>query len=304
MICLGLLWMGNLPERVMEAVFAAALFTAVLLGIRQHRGIPGWLRRGGIVAGAAVFLLCSAVSVARVANRLAMPRVNTIESGTTGVQSVDIAATDEEHVYVWNIYSAYNRVQQAYGLTALPERDFFSHNTILGGYHEHSPYMKKSRAAMGIQNPMRALVENENVLLADDYEPERILRYVQQHYEPEAALSSAKDLGDFWALKITPPMQSEERKPIEWEMQPLQNAPTSRSGWYTTRGKAKGLPSDGALWLRASRADGKNRCYRLVRGENGEFTAGLYLDWAEPQELTFTLLWQQDGKIMESERLV
>ena len=230
--------------------------------------------------------------------------MNTIESGTTGVQSVDIAATDEKHVYVWNIYSAYNRVQQAYGLTALPERDFFSHNTILGGYHEHSPYMKKSRAAMGIQNPMRALVENENVLLADDYEPERILRYVQQHYEPEAALSSAKDLGDFWALKITPPMQSEERKPIEWEMQPLQNAPTSRSGWYTTRGKAKGLPSDGALWLRASRADGKNRCYRLVRGENGEFTAGLYLDWAEPQELTFTLLWQQDGKIMESERLV
>ena len=87
-------------------------------------------------------------------------------------------------------------------------------------------------------------------------------------------------------------------------MQPLQSAPTSRSGWYTTRGKAIGLPSDGALWLRASRADGRNRCYRLVQGENGEFTAGLYLDWAEPQELTFTLLWQQDGKIMESERLV
>lgn len=303
-ICLGLLWLGSLPERVMEAVFAAALFTVVPLGVRQRGGLPGWLRKGGLAAGAVVFLLCSTVSVARVADRLAMPRVNTIENGTTGVQSVDIAATDEEHVYVWNIYSAYNRVQQAYGLTALPERDFFSHNTILGGYHEQSPYMKKSRAAMGIHNPMRALVENENVLLADDYEPERILRYVQQHYEPEAALSSAKDLGDFWALKITPPMQSEERKPIEWEMQPLQNAPTSRSGWYTTRGKAKGLPSDGALWLRASRADGKNRCYRLVRGENGEFSAGLYLDWADPQELTFTLLWQQDGKIMESERLV
>ena len=153
MICLGLLWMGNLPERVMEAVFAAALFTVVLLGIRQHRSIPGWLRRGGIVAGAAVFLLCSAVSMARVANRLAMPRVNTIENETTGVQSVDIAATDEEHVYVWNIYSAYNRVQQAYGLTALPERDFFSNNTILGGYHEHSPYMKKSRALWEFKIP-------------------------------------------------------------------------------------------------------------------------------------------------------
>ena len=151
---------------------------------------------------------------------------------------------------------------------------------------------------------MRALVENENVLLADDYEPERILRYVQQHYEPEAALSSAKDLGDFWALKITPPMQSEERKPIEWEMQPLQNAPTSAAAGIQQEGRPKVFPPDGALWLRASRADGKNRCYRLVRGENGEFTAGLYLDWAEPQELTFTLLWQQDGKIMESERLV
>lgn len=304
MICLGLLWLGNLPERVMEAVFAAALFTVVLLGVRQRSGLPGWLRKGGLAAGAAVFLLCSAVSVVRVADRLAVPRVNTIENGTTGVQAVDIAATDQEHVYVWSIYSAYNRVQQAYGLTALPEKDFFSHNTLLGGYHEQSPYMEKSRAAMGAENPMRALVENENVLLADDYEPEQILTYVQQHYEPKAALSSAKDLGDFWALKITPPMQSEETAAIEWEMQPLQNAPTSRSGWYTTKGKATGLPSDGTLWLRASAANGESRCYRLVRGENGEFSGGLYLDWAEPQELTFTLLWRQDGKLMESERLV
>ena len=65
-----------------------------------------------------------------------------------------------------------------------------------------------------------------------------------------------------------------------------------------------GLPSDGALWLRGKPRRRQNHCYRLVRGENGEFTAGLYLDWAEPQELTFTLLWQQDGKIVESERLV
>ena len=303
-ICLGLLWMGNLPERVMEAVFAAALFTVVLLGIRQRSGFPGWLCKAGIAAGAAVFLLCGAVSVARVADRLAVPRVNTIENGTTGVQSVDIAATDEEHVYVWSIYSAFNRVQQAYGLTALPEKDFFSHNTLLGGYHEHSPYMETSRAAMGAENPMRALVENENVLLADDYEPERILLYVQQHYEPFAALSAAKDLGDFWALKITPPIKSEGKASIEWEMQPLQNAPTSRSGWYTTRGKAIGLPSDGELWLRASRADGESCCYRLVRQENGEFSGGLYLDWARPEELTFQLLWRQDGKIMESEHLV
>lgn len=302
-ICLGLLWMGNLPERVMEAIFAAALFTVVLPGVRQ-RSLPGWLRTGSLAAGAAVFLLCSAVSAARVADRLAMPRVNTIENGTTGVQSVDIAATDREHVYVWSIFSAFNRVQQAYGLTALPEKDFFSHNTLLGGYHEHSPYMEQSRAAMGITNPMAALVENENVLLVDDYEPEQILRYVQRHYEPRAALGCAQDLGDFWALKLTPPMQSEETVPVEWELQPLQKAPTSRSGWYTTRGKAKGLPSDGELWLRASRRDGESRCYRLVRQADGAFAGGLYLDWASPEELTFTLLWQQDGRIMESERLV
>lgn len=302
-ICLGLLWMGNLPERVMEAIFAAALFTVVLPGVRQ-RSLPGWLRTGSLAAGAAVFLLCSAVSAARVADRLAMPRVNTIENGTTGMQSVDIAATDREHVYVWSIFSAFNRVQQAYGLTALPEKDFFSHNTLLGGYHEHSPYMEQSRAAMGITNPMAALVENENVLLVDDYEPEQILRYVQRHYEPRAALSCAQDLGDFWALKLTPPMQSEETVPVEWELQPLQKAPTSRSGWYTTRGKAFGLPSDGELWLSASRRDGESRCYRLVRQADGAFAGGLYLDWASPEELTFTLLWQQDGRIMESERLV
>lgn len=301
-ICLGLLWMGNLPERVMEAVFAAALFTVVLLGVKPGRTPPRWLHRLCLAGGAAVFLLCTAVSVVRVSDRLAVPRVNTIPNGTTGVQAVDIAAQDTDHVYLWSIYSAFNRVQQAYGLTALPEQDFFSHNTLLGGYHEHSPYMTAARSKMGAENPMRALVENENALLADDYEPERILRYVQEHYEPKAALSAARDLGDFWALKITPPLTSEATRAISWEMQPLQTAPTSRSGWYTTRGKADGLPSDGTLWLRASRADGESRCYRLVRGENGEFAAGLYLDWASPEELTFTLLWRQEGKLMESER--
>lgn len=300
-ICLGLLWMGSLPERVMEAVFAAALFTIVLVGIKHRTALPNWMHKLCLAGGTAVFLLCAVVNVARVANQFSMPRVNTIPNGTTGVQSVDIAATDSDSVYLWSIFSAYNRVQQAYGLTALPEKDFFLHNTLLGGYHEYSPYINETRAAMGAENPMRALVENENALLADDYEPERILQYVQQHYEPGAALSAAKNLGDFWALKITPPLAAERTQAISWQLEPLQKAPTNREGWYTTQGKAEGTPSEGTLWLRASKADGESRCYRLVRKEDGGFAGGLYLDWAKPEELTFTLLWKQEGSLLESE---
>ncbi len=303
-ICLGVLWAAYLPERVMEAIFVSGMFSILVLGARTVNWKHVWTKRAALVGGAAVFAACIAVTGLRMSANLSMPRVNTIENGKTGSEAVDTAALDKEHVYLWNIYSAITKVQNAYGLTALPEPSFFQNNTLLGGYHEHSPYMTECRRNMGAENPMRALVENPKVLLADDYEPERILRYVQEHYQEDAALSSAKKLGDFWALKITPPLAADEKQPMQWKIGALEHAPTSRDGWYTIEGQAQGLPQDTTLWLKASRADGESRVYQLVRGEGDAFFGGLYFDWADPEELTFTLMWEQSDRMVESETSV
>ena len=88
------------------------------------------------------------------------------------------------------------------------------------------------------------------------------------------------------------------------EIGALEHAPTSRDGWYTIEGQAQGLPQDTTLWLKASRADGESRVYQLVRGEGDAFFGGLYFDWADPEELTFTLMWEQSDRMVESETSV
>lgn len=75
-----------------------------------------------------------------------------------------------------------------------------------------------------------------------------------------------------------------------------------RKGWYAVTGHADGLENADALWLKIESMAGESRCYRLVDKGEGAFGTGYYLDWTEGDgdDLMYTLLWQQDGKIHES----
>lgn len=297
LICLGLLWHGYLPQWVMEAVSLGAIAAIILLPPRHVLKRKSWLW-----CGAAVCVVCLLTTGLRVVPRWGVSPVNTIAAGETDDPAVNTAATDKEHVYFWDTYSAFTRVQRAYGLCALPDADFFTNNTILGGYHEYAPYMIETRRAMGAENPMRALVENPDALLVDDYMPENILLYVQQHYAPQAALSAAKDMGGgLWALALTTPLSAEEVQPLRWEMDKPEAA-GGRKGWYAVTGHADGLEKADALWLKIENRAGESRCYRLVDKGGGTFGTGYYLDWTEGDgdDLAYTFLWQQDGKIYES----
>lgn len=296
LICLGLLWWGYLPQWVMEAISLAAIAAILVL--------PPWRapkKKIWLWCGAAVCAACLLVTGLRVAPRWGISAVNTISAGQTDDPAVNTAATDKQHIYLWDTFSAYTRVQQAYGLCALPDLEFFNNNTIPGGYHEFSPYMTATRRAMGAETSMRALVENPKALLVDDYMPENILLYVQEHYTPQAALLAAKDMGGgLWALALTTPQKTDGTSPLRWQLDALE--PTGgRDGWYTITGSAPGLEQAEDLWLRVENGAGESRCYRLVNHENGSFGTGLYLDWTAPDAgLEYTLLWRQADTLYES----
>lgn len=297
LICLALLWQGHLPQRVLEAVFLGAIAAVLLLPPERRLRRRGWLWAGG-----AAFAACAGLLALRLAaGGVQWPRVNTIPAGRTADAAVNTAATDKEHVYIWDIYSTYNRVQQAYGLCALPDAAFYGNNTLLGGYHEYAPYMVSARRGMGAENPMRALLENPRALLLDEYMPEKVLLYLQQHYEPRAALSAAKDMGGgLWALAVTAPLEPAGERALEWETGGLRFA-GGRAGWYTVKGRAEGLEQAQALWLRVEDAAGQSRCYRLVIQGDGGFSTGLYLDWTlQDTDLVYTLLWQEGGAVYQS----
>ena len=294
---LVLLWYGYLPQWVLEAIFLAAIVSVMLLPPQRRLKHTVWLW-----SSAGIFAVCVALLAMRLAARgVRWPQVNTIPVEQTADAAVNTAASDKEHVYIWDIYSTYNRVQQAYGLCALPDEDFYSNNTILGGYHEYAPYMIETRRTMGAENPMRALVENPRALLLDDYMPEKVLLYVQQHYEQQAALSAAKDMGDgLWALALTRPLEATKTKRVDWWVDDLEFA-GGREGWYTVEGGVKGLERAQALWLRVQDTAGKSRCYRLVGQDDGSFGTGLYLDWTRQDTgFVYTLLWQDNGEIYQS----
>lgn len=295
---LVLLWQGYLPQRVLEAIFLAATVAVMLLPPQKHLKHAVWLW-----SGAGIFAVCAAMLAMRLAaGGVRWPKVNTIPAGQTADAAVNTAANDKEHVYIWDIYSTYNRVQQAYSLCALPDKDFYSNNTILGGYHEYAPYMIETRRTMGAENPMRALVENPRVLLLDDYMPEKVLLYVQEHYEQQAALSAAKDMGDgLWALALTRPLEATETKRVDWWVDDLKFA-GGREGWYTVEGAVKGLEKAEVLWLRIEDTAGVSRCYQLVDLDGDLFGTGLYLDWTEQDSgFTYTLLWRENGVVYRSD---
>uniref|UniRef100_UPI003AB6E186 hypothetical protein n=1 Tax=Allofournierella sp. TaxID=1940256 RepID=UPI003AB6E186 len=299
-IALVLLWQGYLPQRVLEAIFLCAIVSVLLLPPKKQlkRAIWFW-------GAAGIFALCAAMLAVRLAaGGVRWPQVNTIPAGQTADAAVNTAATDKEYVYIWDIYSTYNRVQQAYGLCALPDEDFYSNNTILGGYHEYAPYMIETRRAMNVENPMRALVENPRALLLDDYMPEKILLYVQQHYAPRAELSAAKDMGGgLWALAFTQPLEAVQTRPLSWQIDEIEFA-GGREGWYTVKGMAEGLEAAQTIWLQIQDAKGESRCYRLMDQGRGRFGTGLYLDWTKQENgFVYTLLWQENGEIYQSAEL-
>lgn len=299
------LWAGRMQNgllltRVADVIWLSAICcTAMLVGRKPVCG-KRWFRAAGYAA-AAVFVLYNGV---RILPWLERPDWMT---GAPAVQDEAVAAILEQQdgYYLWDVNRAAGHLNGAYGNARLPSEDFDRFNGTLGGWLEGSPFLTEYRQQLGLSNPMRALVERQDVYLVDQFHPERILTYIQQHYAPGAALSAARQLEeDLWALKITPPLTAQRDRPLEWTLawDGVWNGTITREDdgrWYQVSGRAWGLPEDAELWLRLTDQAGTEHCFLLMR--QGEVFCGILDldDLSLEGALTARLLWQQEGGDLE-----
>lgn len=287
---------GMLLTRAADVIWLSAICCTAMLLIGRPLCKKRWFRAAGYAA-AALFVLYNGVRI--------LPWVEQPDwmTGAPEIQDEAVARILEQKqgYYLWDVNQAASHLNGAYGNARLPSEDFDRFNGTLGGWTEGAPFLAKHREALGISNPMRALVERQDVYLVDQYHPERILTYVQEHYEPRAALSVAQQLEEeLWALKITPPLTAQQDQQLNWKLQwdgqwNGRITQEDAAGWYQIGGRAQGLPEDAELWLRLTDSAGAERCFLLMR-QGEEFSGVVYLDELSPEGgFTARLLWQQEG---------
>ncbi len=296
-ISLYFLWQGRLIDRVEAVIWLGAICVAATQ-IRPLR------RRGKRVAAAACGAggaLLLAVTGWRMLPLTAPNGLLLAEYEPSDPAA--LATMEDDSYYLWDVLAGGTAWKNAYGNVHLPAKEFLEHNGWLGGWTEGSPALAQLRKKLGMENPMRALAEKENVYMVNDRCPDKVLLFIQEHYEPQAALSVGRQLGEnVWALKFTSPLKAQEVMPVEWELGGLTAAEDALApNWYTLAGSAEGLEQAQAIWLRVQSPGGGSRCYRLAEQGGGKFLAGMYFDWTNPEEdFQYTLMWQKDGRIYES----
>lgn len=295
--CAYFMWAGRYENglllfRVADVIWLSAICCTALLLTAGPVCRKRWFRLAGYAA--AVFFV--AFNGLRILPWMEAPDWMT---GAPPVQDEAVARILEEKqgYYLWEVNRAAGHLNGAYGNARLPDETFDQYNGTLGGWMEHAPFLLEYRDRLGVSNPMRALVERQDVYLVDQFHPEKILAYVKQHYQPDAALCAAEQLEEgLWALKITPPLTPEEEVPLDWEVHSEGAAEQEGAeGWYRVSGRAEEIPADAALWLSLADGTGKERCFCLIR-QGDDFSGALYLDDLSPENgLTARLLWQQPG---------
>lgn len=295
---LGRMGDGMLLTRAADVIWLSAICCTVMLLSRKPVCRKRWFRAAGYAA--AVFFIL--YNVVRILPWLEQPDWLT-HAPAIQDEAVAKILEQEQGYYLWEVNRAAGHLNGAYGNARLPEEAFDQFNGTLGGWTERAPFLEEHRARLGISNPMRALVERQDVYLVDQYSEGRILTYVREHYEPEAALSAAQQLEeDVWALKITPPLAARKEQPLQWQIRwDGKVARDDAKGWYQVSGSTQELPEGTRLWLQLTDQNGVERCFLLMRQEEA-FSGGLYLDDLSLEgSLTARLLWQQsDGEFIRS----
>lgn len=293
---------GLLLPRVADVIWLSGICCVVMLLQNKTVCTKKWFRLAGYAA-AVLFLAYNGV---RILPWMQLPDWMTGAPKVQGEAVANILERQDAY-YLWDVNGAASYLNGAYDNSRLPEEEFDRFNGTLGSWVEHAPYLQEFRQQLGIANPMRALVEQQDVYLVDNLNPQRILTYVQEHYQRQAALSAAVELEEgLWALKITPPLCAQAQQPLEWAVrsdgQPEQDG---AQGWCLVSGQAAGLPQDAVLWLCLSDESGTKRCFRLIQQQDG-FSGALYLEGINTEAmLTARLMWQQPGgELVESDSTV
>lgn len=128
-------------------------------------------------------------------------QINRGENYEETIDFLDNISQTEGSFYLWDMYAAGN-LFSAYGTFGSPTPGAMANSSFLGGWSIFTPIDTHNLAVVGIDNPLRALAENENVYLIGSAQKELVLRYLQEHYGENIYFSLEQETGGFCVWKF------------------------------------------------------------------------------------------------------
>lgn len=203
--CAFFFGLGRLPDRVEYPIcLYAAAAIVVIAGNEASGSVRPTVRRSvNLVAhglGVAAVVCMTAYLgfvVARFANIGLWLQTFDQESFQPEGNSIDLALSDDENIYVWNTLD-FMTLEAAYEFRFLPSEEFLERNISIGGWSTDSPYIQARNEMVGMTNIVAGLVENDHArYVSSDAENVRHLHeFIRQQYYPEATMQVVDALQD------------------------------------------------------------------------------------------------------------
>lgn len=143
----------------------------------------------------AALLLALALSVSWFLNR---PQEREREDFSAGRAAVERLMADTEHVYLAKLDTVSDRIYSPFEPWA---PGYWDRIVLLGGFDCLHPTVMANLARYGVANPYRDCIDNDRVYLIED-DVELTLRYLREHYEPEAEAVPVEPLSAETGLRI------------------------------------------------------------------------------------------------------
>lgn len=215
-----LAYSGRLPDRVFASVVlcSVAAFTMLDSGCELRLESLQEISAKGLLQ-----LLSSALLFACVLGAVGYVKAEVKEVEIIGPQpgkgdvyaavvrsiGYDRINEDAENIYLMPVQSSFNTVCFACGPWEAVERDYCSNLFFLGGWDARMPHKIEALASHGIENPMRALFEKDNIYSVYDG---TVLSHLRRHYDPcmtASGVSGKERLLDRIVVRYSRPVASE-----------------------------------------------------------------------------------------------
>ncbi len=124
------------------------------------------------------------------------------ETAEKTIAAYDSIFQDQSHLYLLETFC--DRSSYVYDMFGVYPEGYYANVYHLGGWETQSPVTKAKLTRFGIENPFRDSVNNENVyFISSKFYMDKIITYIQDHYEPEAAYSQVGQVGEYYLYIVT-----------------------------------------------------------------------------------------------------
>jgi len=194
-------WLGRLKQ-VAFASLALLLFGFVYFVSEEHREfvetITERFRKYAKVIGLAGFVAVFLFVLTIRGNKV----VSIFEkSGEKPV--LEYINQNDDKVFIVPVLSLDTSVQESKNIWEMADNDYCSNLFYLGGWDSRSPAYNRMKLAQGIDNPMRALVDDERVYSVEKNTriSQIVLTYLRDHFDDSTTYTRTSDAFDRWFIR-------------------------------------------------------------------------------------------------------